>query len=54
MRTIGGSDLEIYFEFTQEGFLETMKKIRTQFPEIRKWDYDILKKYHKFNYFFEN
>jgi len=54
MRTIGGSDLEIYFEYTQEGFLETMKKIRTQFPEIRKWDYDILKKYHKFNYFFED
>ncbi len=54
MKTIGGSDLEIYFEFTQEGFLESMKKIRTQFPEIRKWDYDLLKKYHKFNYFFED
>jgi len=54
MRTIGGSDLEIYFEFTQEGFLRTMKEIRTEFPEIRKWDYDILKKYHKFNYFFED
>ena len=54
MKTIGGSDLEIYFEFTQEEFLEEMKKIRTLFPEIRKWDYDILKKYHKFNYFFEN
>ena len=54
MKTIGGSDLEIYFEFAQEKFLEAMKEMRTQFPEIRKWDYNILKKYHKFNYFFEN
>jgi DNA-binding Lrp family transcriptional regulator len=52
MKTLGGSDLEIYFESTQETFLESMKQIRKQFPEIRSWDYNILKKYHKFNYFF--
>lgn len=52
MKTMGGSDLEIYFESTQEYFLEIMNKLRLQFPEIRKWDYNILKKYHKFNYFF--
>ena len=52
MKTLGGPDLEIYFESGQEEFLDEMKKIRIQFPEIRRWDYDILKRYHKFNYFF--
>ena len=53
MKTLGGSDLEIYFESTQEEFLKSMKKMRNLFPEIRKWDYDILKRYHKFNYFLD-
>ena len=50
MQTIGGEDLEIYFESTQEDLIKTMNELRTLFPEVRKWDYDILKKYHKFNY----
>lgn len=51
-KTIGGSDLEIYFEIeTIETYLELMKKIRKEFPEITKWNYNIFSKYHKFNYF---
>ena len=50
MQTLGGNDLEIYFESAQEDLIKTMNELRTLFPEIRKWNYDILKKYHKFNY----
>jgi len=50
MQTLGGEDLELYFESTQEDLIKTMNELRTLFPEVRKWNYDILKKYHKFNY----
>lgn len=51
-KTIGGSDLEIYFEIENiEQFLEIMKNIREEFKEIVDWKYNIFSKYHKFNYF---
>lgn len=51
-KTIGGSDLEIYFEIENtEKFLEIMKNLREEFKEIVDWKYNIFSKYHKFNYF---
>jgi hypothetical protein len=53
-KTIGGSDLEVYFEIeTIENFLEIMKLLREEFKEIVDWKYNIFSKYHKFNYFID-
>jgi DNA-binding Lrp family transcriptional regulator len=53
MRTVGGADLELYFESTQEEMISIVNQLRNTFPEIKTWNYDTLKKYHKFNYFIE-
>ncbi|MGV8162123.1 MAG: winged helix-turn-helix transcriptional regulator [Candidatus Nanoarchaeia archaeon] len=53
-KTIGGSDLEIYFEIENvERFLEIMKILREEFKEIVDWKYNVFSKYHKFNYFID-
>lgn len=53
-KTIGGSDIEIYFEIGNiEKYLEIMKELREKFPEINKWNYTIFSKYHKFSYFID-
>lgn len=54
VKTIGGNDLEIFFEVKNfEELMEIMKDMRNKFKDIRTWRYFVIRRYLKYVYFLE-